>query len=291
MNIIIAVCTYKRFASLIRCLKSIQAMIVPPNITLEILVIDNEPSHQVSKLCGDYKVTYVAEKQRGLVFARNSVLRYARSKEIDYLGIIDDDEGVSLDWLVDMLDFFKHHDADVAAGIIDIQLASNMPSYLKQAYQFKKVTQPTSVKTLPMGNIMLKSTIINTSFWFDTQFNFTGGEDVDFFSRLHKSDKKLYKIPNAQVTEYLMPEKASLSAYFKRQVRVSQLHYSQKFPSFSFKFFLECLMSIGEIILVCLLLPTIFFSDPLKIKVTKMYAKAIGRLKSRNTKKIQAYGK
>jgi succinoglycan biosynthesis protein ExoM len=290
MKIIIAVCTYKRHASLVRCVESIQKMIIPPNISVEIAVIDNEPSPIIADICQQKNVTYSAEPMRGLVFARNRVLQFARSKNADYLGVIDDDETVSENWLNDMLTAFDTTNADAIAGIIDIKLGDNMPSYLKTAYQFKKVTAIKSVKTLPMGNVMLGKKIIQADMWFDKKFNFTGGEDVNFFNHISKAGFKLYKIPNAQVTEYLMPEKASLRAYFNRQMRVAKLHYAEKYPSFSLQFFGECVVSMFEIVLVTVLSPLCILSDRFKVKSTKTCAKAIGRLLSRQTKTINAYG-
>jgi succinoglycan biosynthesis protein ExoM len=280
MKIIIAICTYKRSASLQRCLDSLHAMIIPDAVALEIMVIDNEPSQMTLDICTQKNVTYYAEPQRGLVFARNAVLQQARRKNPDYLGIIDDDETVSQNWLVEMLHAFESSNADAVAGIITIKLDETMPSYLKKAYQFKKITNMTTVKTMPMGNIMLGQRIINSDIWFDKKFNFTGGEDIDFFSRVYKNGHVLYKIPNAEVTEYLMPEKASLGAYFNRQMRVAKLHYSEKYPQFSVKFAGECLLSVSEIVLVILSVPFCLLSDSIKVKAVKISAKAIGRLLS-----------
>ena len=260
MYVIIAICTYKRYKSLQRCIESLQMMAIPSNINVEIVVIDNEPTQIVANICQENKVKYIPEPQRGLVFARNSVLDYARSKNPDYLGIIDDDETVSVNWLHDMLNAFDTTKADALAGIIDIHLTSPMPRYLKTAYQFKKVKKITLAKTLPMGNVMLRNTIIQTDILFNKKFNFTGGEDIDFFTRLYKQGKKLYKIPNAEVIEYLMPEKASLTAYFNRQMRVAKLHYAEKYPFFSLQFLFECFLSIIEILFAFFMLP--FENDP-----------------------------
>jgi GT2 family glycosyltransferase len=141
-----------------------------------------------------------------------------------------------------------------------------------------------------MGNVMIRQKILNTSMIFNSDFNFTGGEDIDFFNRLSQAGFTLFKAPNAQVTEYLMPEKASLTAYFKRQMRVAKLHYRQKYPSLSVLYLLECFVSVFEIIFVILLSPLFFISDLLKIKLAKIFAKAIGRLLSRQSKPINAYG-
>ena len=290
MNIIIAVCTYKRHESLVRCLESIQKMITPDTVTVEIAVIDNEPSAIIADICQQKNITYIAEPRRGLVFARNKILEFARSHKPDYLGIIDDDETVSENWLSDMLAGFEKTNADAVAGIIDIQLEKTMPAYLKYAYQFKKVTNYKSVKTLPMGNVMLGKNILQTDMWFDKKFNFTGGEDVNFFNRISQAGFKLYKIPNAQVTEYLMPEKASLRAYFNRQLRVSKLHYAEKYPYLSVGFVGECVVSVFEILCISLLLPVCFLNSRFLVKTTKIHAKAIGRLLSRQKKVINSYG-
>lgn len=288
MKIAIAVCTFKRPDELLRCLGSIKEMYVPDGINLDIIVVDNAPSDQIANICQG--IYYVPEPKQGLVFARNRVLSYVRQYDYDYVGIIDDDETVSRDWLIDMTKAFAETNADAVSGIIDIALASDMLDYLKTAYQFKKVKSRIVVQTLPMGNVMLNRQIINSDFHFDERFNFSGGEDIDFFSRLHRAGYKLYKIPNAQVTEYLTKEKASLGAYFKRQMRVAKLHYQQKYPTFSLKFLLECIVSCFEIMVALFFVPIALFNSKITVKVTKMLAKAIGRLLSRDQKTISAYG-
>jgi glycosyltransferase involved in cell wall biosynthesis len=290
INVIIAVCTYKRHESLKRCLDSIQKMLVPHNIALEIVVIDNEPSVAVSDICFKQNITYISEPNRGLVFARNAVLKYARSVDTDYLGIIDDDETVSKEWLHDMMFALEKTNADAIAGVIDIKLSDDMPQYLKKAYQFKKVQKYTAVKTLPMGNVMLCKKILNSDIVFNSRFNFTGGEDIDFFNALSQKGFTLFKIHNAQVTEYLMPEKASLRAYFKRQMRVAKIHYTEKYPVITLKYICECTVSVFEITGVFIVSPLFLINDTAKIKLTKTLAKAIGRLLSRQSKTINAYG-
>lgn len=291
MKILIAVCTYKRLKEVQRCLESIQELSLFDDILLDIIVIDNEPSDKVASLCKKLGVYYISEPQRGLVYARNAVLKCARFGKYDYCGILDDDETVSSNWLGDMLAAFKTTQADAISGIIDIKLKANMPQYLKKAYQFKKISQTMTVKTMPMGNVMLSKRAVESGIDFDAQFNFTGGEDIDFFSKLYKAGYKLFKIPNAKVTEYLTPEKASLKAYFNRQLRVAKLHYAQKYPTaFSLGFFSEIILAFLGMVSAFLMLPICLVSDRFKIKTAKLSAKSLGRLLSRSRRAIHAYG-
>lgn len=292
MKIIVAVCTYKRHTSLERCVVSMKKMTIPTGCEVEFLIVDNQPHKIIQEIADKYHITYRAEISRGLVFARNHVLDYARQQmDVDYLGIVDDDEELSVSWICEMLDGFQKTNADALAGVIDIVSDNpNTPPYLIKAYQFSKVTDYKTVKTLPMGNVMLGRNILESKICFDIAYNFTGGEDINFFSKATQAGFKLVKSPKASVKEYLMPEKASLLSYFKRQLRVSELHYRQKYPETTLPYFTECGLSFIEIGIAILIMPLALIHDKSKIVAAKYFAKGLGRFFSRRSISRAVYG-
>lgn len=60
-----------------------------------------------------YSVYYEIEKGRGIPFARNNVLRRAKSLAITELIFIDDDETVDIDWLVNLWNYYLQNNVDV----------------------------------------------------------------------------------------------------------------------------------------------------------------------------------
>lgn len=91
----IAICTRDRIEDLRRCL---DALMLLPDDGQEILVIDNAPSTEETRvLVSSYpSVTYVREDRKGLDFARNRALKEARHKIVAFT---DDDATPDPSWL------------------------------------------------------------------------------------------------------------------------------------------------------------------------------------------------
>jgi len=300
LNIIVGICTYNRPEYLKHCLASLLALKTPDEVTLTIVVVDNSPEQSVQAVVETAGAVYVREANRGLVFARNALLNYvlldhalsssSGDQEVDYIGFIDDDEVVEPDWLINMLVAISETKADAVSGPIEIVLPADAPGYLKYAYQFSEIKAYRQAKTLPMGNVFFHTKLVKGGLRFDPKFNFIGGEDVDFFRRAGESGRVLYRCPQGKIYEYLTPDKASLSAFFRRVLRVSRVHYSQKYPSYSIKYGLEVCISLLEIMLCVLFAPIFIVSGKIKVKQTKMLGKALGRILSRKPLSGRYYG-
>ncbi|GAC1680534.1 MAG: glycosyltransferase family 2 protein [Candidatus Acidiferrum sp.] len=102
MNVTVILCTYNRFESLAKALESVGASIVPPTITWEVLVVDNnshDRTHEVvDEFCSRYpgRFRYLFEPKPGKSNALNSGIREARG---NVLAFMDDDVTVEPTWL------------------------------------------------------------------------------------------------------------------------------------------------------------------------------------------------
>ena len=208
----------------------------------------------------------------------------------DFIGILDDDEVVEKTWLLDMLTSIDDTKADAVSGPIEIVLPEKASSCLKYAYQFSKVSEYKPSKTLPMGNVFFKASLIENGLRFDQKFNHSGGEDIDFFKRAALSEAVLIRSPLAEVKEFLTAEKASIYAFYKRMLRVSRVHYKEKYPSYSALFLLEIMLSFIEVLLFLILSPIVILSDKFKVKWLKVIAKFCGRILSRKKMTRHHYG-
>ena len=147
MNIIIGLCTFKRPTLLKLCLESLINLKIPANVNVEFVVVDNEPSDLIREIVEAANFVYLPEQQRGLVYARNTLLDYVSTRRsgslsfIDYLGFIDDDEAVESTWLIDMLKSMDETQADAVSGPVEIIIPNDAPACLKYAYQFSKVSE------------------------------------------------------------------------------------------------------------------------------------------------------
>tara|TARA_R110002167_G_scaffold310225_3_gene515091 strand:- start:822 stop:1694 length:873 start_codon:yes stop_codon:yes gene_type:complete len=290
VNVIIGLCTFKRPALLKLCIESLTNLTIPDGVGVEFVVVDNEPSDMSKEIVAAANFVYLSEQSRGLVYARNALLEYAVTKGCDYIGFIDDDEVVEKNWLLDMLASMDETKADAISGPIEIVLPQDAPSCLKYAYQFSKVSEYKPSKTLPMGNVFFKASLIKNGLRFDQRFNHTGGEDIDFFKRAALNGALLVRSPLAEVKEFLTAEKASIYAFYKRMLRVSRVHYKQKYPSYNALFLLQIMLSFIEVLLFLILTPVLIFSDKFKVKWLKVIAKFFGRILSRKKMTSHHYG-
>lgn len=290
MNVIIGLCTFKRPALLKLCLESLANLSIPDGVCVEFVVVDNEPSDISKKLVNAANFVYLTEPQQGLVYARNALLEYASKKATDYIGIIDDDEVLEKDWLLNMLISMDETNADAVSGPIETILPKKAPSCLKHAYQFSKVSEYKQSKTLAMGNVFFKAALIQDGLRFDQKFNHSGGEDIDFFKRAALNGALLIRSPLAEVKELLTEEKASLFAFYQRVLRVSRVHFKEKYPRYSVLYFAELLLSLIETFVFLLLTPVVIVSDKFKVKWLKVMAKFFGRILSRKEMTRRHYG-
>ncbi len=290
MNIIIGLCTFKRPSLLKLCLESLASLDIPDGVNVKFVVVDNEPSDLNKDIIDAANFVYLSEEKRGLVNARNTFLEYVARQGADYIGFIDDDEVVPGNWLVDMLKSMDETQADAVSGPVEIIIPEHAPACLKYAYQFSKVKDYKPTKTLPMGNVFFKGELVIKGLRFDQKFNHTGGEDIDFFKRASENGAILYRSPLGSVKEFLTPEKASLNAFYKRVLRVSSVHYKDKYPVMNAKFFVEIGLSFIELLLFLILTPLVIFSDKFKVKWVKVMAKFLGRFLSRKHTRIHHYG-
>src|SRR5262245_62267257 len=94
---------------------------VPPGVTVEVVVIDNDPAGSarstteglVTECAGSFVVRYVHEQRKGLSFARNRGIEEARG---DIIAFLDDDMFIDAAWLRSILDCFQRTKADVVGG-------------------------------------------------------------------------------------------------------------------------------------------------------------------------------
>jgi glycosyltransferase involved in cell wall biosynthesis len=120
-SVSIAICTRDRPEWLERLLSSLAELdrtSVSGLVELEILVVDNAPADDRSRLvaAGFPAVRYVIEPKPGLNFGRNAALRQAQGDLVAYL---DDDVVVDRGWLIGLLSAYA---ADRQAGFITGQV-------------------------------------------------------------------------------------------------------------------------------------------------------------------------
>ena len=95
MKLTICICTYNRSESLKRCIKSINKLINQSSIKISIIIIDNSKNFNVRKIknqlinISKYKISFLNEKKRGIVNARNKFLKNLKNVIPNFISFFD----------------------------------------------------------------------------------------------------------------------------------------------------------------------------------------------------------
>jgi glycosyltransferase involved in cell wall biosynthesis len=121
MHLTVIVCTYNRARLLRDCLSALQAQKVPPTVTFDVTVVDNN-SHDDTRTVVDtardsfpVPVQYLFEPQQGKTHALNRGIAATTS---DVIAFTDDDCRPEPEWLVDLAAAMTTHAADAVGGRI-----------------------------------------------------------------------------------------------------------------------------------------------------------------------------
>ncbi len=128
----IAVCTYRRFDLLAKCLNSLNNQTLPAK-EFKVLIIDNSLQEEQSNIFKNslnlnFNFEYIITKKNGIAYARNVAINNCTSK---YLAYIDDDVLATPHWAKSMLDAFaRHKTAGVIGGKVSPIWEIDKPSWI-----------------------------------------------------------------------------------------------------------------------------------------------------------------
>lgn len=133
MQISVVICTYNRCDSLRQTLETVCALNVPPSLSWELLVVDNNSTDATPEVCRQFlsrlPVRYLFERRQGLSAARNCGIREALG---DLIVFTDDDVDVHADWLLELWRASENHpDAFYLGGKIVPEWQASPPAWLR----------------------------------------------------------------------------------------------------------------------------------------------------------------
>ena len=230
----IAVCipTYKRPEGLRRLLAAFLAMQEPlQRCQITIVVVDNEGSLQTKAICGEFgsshlkfPLHYCFELRRGLSHVRNKAVEVA-SGFADALVFIDDDEVPSPEWLKHLVACQQAYGSDVVSGPVIPHFMGEIPQWISAGRFFERPRYATGT-VLPearTGNVLIRMEVFDRIGLFDDRFALSGGEDMDFFVRLHESGGLICWADEAIVDEWVPASRTTLKYVLERAYRVGSL--------------------------------------------------------------------
>ena len=225
VHVAVLVLTFRRATELKRCLDSLGEQLAV-DATWEVVVIDNDDVPSAALVVGDASrrfpvpVRYVHHSVPGLSSARNRALD--ESVGFDVVEFIDDDEVADVHWLRQLLEALDKTNAAVAQGHVSSVLEDGGPLWASESGVFDRVMHAPlqRIPTAASNNVAIRVAALDGARFAD-RFNFTGGEDTEFFLRLKKAGRVLVSAPEAIVTEVVPTSRQTYPWLFRRAYRTA----------------------------------------------------------------------
>lgn len=227
MKIDVCICTFRR-PSVVQTLESIERAVLPNEVDLEILVVDNDekPSARERTTTAaenmSVPVRYLHVPGANISIARNACLE---NTQAEWLAFLDDDETVEVNWLLELLKRQKETGADAVFGHSVADYEPDAPEWIQAGdfhSQFAQVRGGV-VETGHTCNALVRWT--NTPWQgerFDLERGRSGGEDTAFFFRLRDHGAHFAIADRALVHEPVSEERMKLAWLTKRRFRIGQ---------------------------------------------------------------------
>lgn len=227
----IAIPTFRRPTELRHLLETLAKQVQRRDVM--VLVADNDGDAAegiaVAKTLRDegypLPLTLLPVQEPGLCSVRNAICKAAMADpQMRFIAMIDDDEWPQPGWLDALLSCQAQVGADVVAGPVDFHFTAEPPRWARQTLVFRPERRAWgSTGMLWASNNLLvsrRALEILTRPWFDPRFNRSGGEDLDFLTRLREAGARFGWTPDARVSEWVPRDRARLGWVFRRMWRI-----------------------------------------------------------------------
>ncbi|MBT9292233.1 glycosyltransferase family 2 protein [Prosthecodimorpha staleyi] len=216
--------------SLMATLASLAAIERPAGLSMTVLVADDSPDGAVARLIAGagpwpFGLAVLPVAAGNISVARNACLAAAATP---LMAFVDDDERVSTDWLVRLIAAMAEFEADVVIGPVFPVYPPGTPDWLRRAdpLHVDWGRRGRRVDTGRTGNVLFRRDDPRWSgLRFDPAFGRTGGEDTDYFHRLHRAGAAIVVTDDARIDEEV-PAARLQPAYLRRRTLRSGQSYA-----------------------------------------------------------------
>jgi succinoglycan biosynthesis protein ExoM len=224
----VCIATFKRPQVLSKLLESLCRQDLH-EVSMRIVVIDNDEAQSARSVVAEFgrrygiPLLYDVEPRQNIALARNRALRHVQA---DYFAFVDDDEIVCKSWLHKLLNSMHQYQVDIVFGPVISTLPQHAPAWAQA--NFKRARYPTGqcLHTGGAGNVLIRRSVIDgIAQPFDPAFGLTGGEDTDFFYRMHLDGKRLIWCDEAWAKEPVAADRLSPEWLRRRGFRSGQNYF------------------------------------------------------------------
>jgi succinoglycan biosynthesis protein ExoM len=224
VTIDVCVCTFRR-ESLSTCLRSVARQDVGLDRTVRVIVADNDDratlggamaalSHEL-----DVPIAYIHAPARNISIARNACLDAATG---DWVVFIDDDEEAPADWLDRLLT--QAAGADVIFGTSRAIMPDEAPGWMRSGvFHSNSLTGNDQLHNGYTCNVAMRRSAV-AGLRFSVPLGTSGGEDTLFFEEAVRAGLRFAYQPDAEVTEPIPANRATLRWLLRRRFRSGQTH-------------------------------------------------------------------
>lgn len=229
VSVAVCIATYLRPQGLRKLIESVNNQKLEDNrILITLVVVDNAPNATAESTLGEiqkltnWPVIYVVEHERGIVSARNRALVEV-PPHADYIAFLDDDECVSDRWLSEMLETISLPGTVAAQGPVEPKYRGKTPDWMDTLNLFRMgpFEQGAELSSAATNNSIVDASFLRVfGLEFDPRFNFTGGEDEEFFSRLKNAGGTIRASAHALVWDDVPSNRTTLRWIARRWFRM-----------------------------------------------------------------------
>lgn len=224
----VCIATYKRPSLLLNLLNSLNDQNKDVEYDLRIIVIDNDLQETAKEVVEKFISTSSLSVKYDVVSQKNISLTRNRAIDIssgDFIVFVDDDEFVCADWLSCLLKTAKKFDASVVFGPVLPSYPPETPSWIISGGFFDRprFRSGTVRHDGGAGNVLINLNTLNSmNIRFNPDFGLTGGEDSEFFHRIHSSGVKMVWCDEAIAYEHIPFERMTIRWLVLRSMRIGQ---------------------------------------------------------------------
>jgi GT2 family glycosyltransferase len=226
---LIAVPTFRRPDQLRHLLEAVAKLEGLHDVAL--LVADNDAAGDGAAVAASVApgfpvpIEAIRVPEPGLCHVRNAIVAHALAMiDLERVAMLDDDEWPEPQWLAQLLAVQRRTGAGVVAGPVIPAFAGEPPRWAEQTLIFRPEERPEGLADMlyASNNLLVTRAALEAIGppWFDAAFNRSGGEDLDFLTRLKRTGVTLAWAPEARVREHVGLERARKAWVLRRMWRI-----------------------------------------------------------------------